>query len=51
MGMPVAELTTIGRKSGQARTTMLTSPYQEGDQTIIVASRGEMIGTRLVPQP
>lgn len=40
MGMPVVELTTIGRKSGQARTTMLTSPYQEGDQTIIVASRG-----------
>ncbi len=40
MGMPVVELTTIGRKSGQPRTTMLTSPLQEGDKTIIVASRG-----------
>ncbi|HAM21227.1 MAG TPA: nitroreductase family deazaflavin-dependent oxidoreductase [Actinobacteria bacterium] len=40
MGMPVVELTTIGRKSGEARTTMLTSPLQEGDKTMIVASRG-----------
>jgi deazaflavin-dependent oxidoreductase (nitroreductase family) len=38
--MPVVELTTIGRKSGQARSCMLTSPYQEGDRTYIVASRG-----------
>lgn len=40
MGMPVVELTTIGRKSGEPRTTMLTSPWQEGEATIIVASRG-----------
>lgn len=40
MGMPVVELTTIGRKSGQPRMTMLTSPLQEGARTIIVASRG-----------
>jgi deazaflavin-dependent oxidoreductase (nitroreductase family) len=40
MGMPVVELTTIGRKSGEARTTMLTSPLQEGDKMMIVASRG-----------
>jgi deazaflavin-dependent oxidoreductase (nitroreductase family) len=39
-GMPVLELTTTGRKSGQPRSTMLTSPYQEGDRTYIVASRG-----------
>ena len=39
-GMPVVELTTIGRKTGQPRTSMLTSPYQEGDRTYIVASRG-----------
>jgi deazaflavin-dependent oxidoreductase (nitroreductase family) len=38
--MPVVELTTIGRKSGQRRTTMLTSPYQEGSTIVIVASRG-----------
>ena len=28
-GMPVVELTTTGRKTGQPRTVMLTSPYQE----------------------
>ncbi len=39
-GMPVIELTTTGRRSGQLRTTMLTSPYQEGSTIIIVASRG-----------
>jgi deazaflavin-dependent oxidoreductase (nitroreductase family) len=40
LGMPVFELTTIGRKSGEPRTNMLTSPYQEGDMITIVASRG-----------
>lgn len=40
MGMPVVELTTIGRKSGQPRMTMLTSPLRDGDNTVIVASRG-----------
>ena len=39
-GMPVVELTTTGRKTGQPRSTMLTSPYQEGDRTYLVASRG-----------
>ena len=39
-GMPVLELTTTGRKSGQPRTVMLTSPVQEGDTIVIVASRG-----------
>jgi len=38
--MPVLELTTVGRKSGESRTVMLTSPYQEGDTIVIVASRG-----------
>jgi deazaflavin-dependent oxidoreductase (nitroreductase family) len=38
--MPVLELTTVGRKSGEPRTVMLTSPYQEGDTLVIVASRG-----------
>jgi deazaflavin-dependent oxidoreductase (nitroreductase family) len=40
MNMPVLELTTIGRKSGQPRSVMLTSPLQEGDTYVIVASRG-----------
>lgn len=39
-GMPVLELTTTGRRTGQPRKTMLTSPYQEGDTIVIVASRG-----------
>ena len=38
--MPVLELTTTGRRSGQARSVMLTSPYQEGETLVIVASRG-----------
>ncbi|ANN15654.1 nitroreductase/quinone reductase family protein [Amycolatopsis orientalis] len=39
-GMTVLELTTIGRKSGQPRTVLLTSPLREGDAYVIVASRG-----------
>jgi deazaflavin-dependent oxidoreductase (nitroreductase family) len=39
-GMPVLELNTTGRKSGQPRKSMLTSPYQEGENMVIVASRG-----------
>jgi deazaflavin-dependent oxidoreductase (nitroreductase family) len=40
MNMPVLELTTIGRKSGQPRSVMLTSPLQEGSTLVVVASRG-----------
>jgi deazaflavin-dependent oxidoreductase (nitroreductase family) len=39
-GMPSLELTTTGRKSGKQRSVMLTSPLQEGDAYIVVASRG-----------
>jgi deazaflavin-dependent oxidoreductase (nitroreductase family) len=39
-GMPVLELTTTGRTSGEARSCMLTSPLQIGDGYVIVASRG-----------
>jgi len=38
--MPALELTTIGRKSGQPRAVMLTSPLQEGATIVVVASRG-----------
>ena len=38
--MPVLELTTTGRKSGLERSTMLTSPLQEGSTLVVVASRG-----------
>ena len=38
--MPVLELTTTGRKTGQQRSLMLTSPLQDGDTIVVVASRG-----------
>ena len=38
--MPVLELTTTGRKSDRPRSVMLTSPYQDGDSFLIVASKG-----------
>lgn len=38
--MPVLELTTTGRKSGQPRSVMLTSPIQDGSTVVVVASRG-----------
>jgi deazaflavin-dependent oxidoreductase (nitroreductase family) len=39
-GMPVVQLCTVGRKSGKRRMTMLTSPVQEGDKVVLVASYG-----------
>lgn len=39
-GMPVLILTTTGRKSGERRSTMLTSPVVDGDTIVIVASYG-----------
>jgi deazaflavin-dependent oxidoreductase (nitroreductase family) len=39
-GMPALEITTIGRKTGERRTIMLTSPLQQGDTIVVVASRG-----------
>ena len=40
MDMPVLELTTTGRKSGQPHSVMLTSPLQEGAGFVVVASGG-----------
>lgn len=40
LGMPGLELITVGRKSGEKRAVMLTSPVQEGDNIVIIASRG-----------
>lgn len=39
-GMPVLELTTTGRRSGEKRSSMLTSPVQQGEGIVVVASRG-----------
>lgn len=38
-GMPVVELTTVGRKSGRPRSVMLTAPIIEGDRVVLVASK------------
>jgi deazaflavin-dependent oxidoreductase (nitroreductase family) len=38
--MPVLELTTVGRTSGKPHTVMLTSPVQENETVVVVASRG-----------
>lgn len=40
IGMSVVELTTTGAKSGEPRRVMLTSPLEEGDTIVIVASAG-----------
>lgn len=39
-GMDAVALTTTGRKSGRARTTMLTSPLRDGERVILIASKG-----------
>ena len=39
-GLPFIELHTVGRKSGQPRTTMLTAPVVDGDRVVLVASKG-----------
>jgi deazaflavin-dependent oxidoreductase (nitroreductase family) len=39
-GMPMLELTTTGRLSGEPRSTMLSSPLQPGGSYVVVASRG-----------
>ena len=38
--MPVLELTTTGRRSGEPRSVMLTSPLQPDGAYLVVASRG-----------
>jgi deazaflavin-dependent oxidoreductase (nitroreductase family) len=39
-GMHVVELHTLGRRSGLARSTVLTAPVVEGDRVVLVASKG-----------
>ncbi len=38
--MPVLELTTTGRRTGRPHRVLLTSPHQEGDDLVVVASKG-----------
>ncbi len=39
-GMPGVELQTIGRKSGEPRTTMLTTPIHDDSLVVLIASKG-----------
>jgi deazaflavin-dependent oxidoreductase (nitroreductase family) len=39
-GMPSVELHTVGRRSGNAHSTMLTAPIVEDDRVVLVASKG-----------
>ena len=45
-GMPVVQLTTIGRKTGERRTVMLTAPIHGDGTYVLVGSRG---GTDTTP--
>ncbi len=38
-GMPVVELRNVGRKTGQTRVTVLTSPLHDEDPVVLVASK------------
>lgn len=38
--MPVLKLTTVGRKTGKRRTTMLSSPVFDPNRIVLVASYG-----------
>ena len=40
LGMTAVELRTLGRKSGEWRSTLLSSPICEDDRVILVASKG-----------
>jgi len=39
-GMPGVELQTIGNKSGEPRTVMLTSPIHDDSRVVLIASKG-----------
>lgn len=39
-GMPTLELHTIGRRTGERRSTMLTTPIHDERRIVLVASRG-----------
>src|SRR5207248_10373342 len=40
LGMQLVELQTIGRKTGQRRSTLLAAPICEEDRVVLVASKG-----------
>jgi deazaflavin-dependent oxidoreductase (nitroreductase family) len=40
VGMPIVELRTIGRRSGRARSVILSAPVVDGERLVLVASKG-----------
>ncbi len=38
--MPALKLTTTGRRTGEPRTVMLTTPVQRGGDIVLIASKG-----------
>ncbi len=40
LGMQTLELHTVGRRSGQRRSTLLTAPIYSPEQIVVVASKG-----------
>jgi deazaflavin-dependent oxidoreductase (nitroreductase family) len=40
LGMSVVQLTTVGRRSGRLRSTILTAPIVEAERIVLVASNG-----------
>jgi deazaflavin-dependent oxidoreductase (nitroreductase family) len=39
-GMPGVELQTVGRKTGEHRVTMLTTPIYDENRVVLIASKG-----------
>lgn len=39
-GLPVIDLTTIGRRTGRPHVCLLTTPVKDGETYVVVASRG-----------
>jgi len=50
-GMPVVMLTTTGRKSGKRRTTMLTSPVQNGEVVMSLKAVNFLLCRSAPPTP
>jgi F420H(2)-dependent quinone reductase len=46
VGMPAVELHTVGRRTGERRTTMLTLPLHHDGRVVLVAFKAAMIETR-----
>ena len=50
-GLPVLELTTIGRTSGRARSVLLTYLKDPRGYVVIASNAGSTAGSRVVEEP